>query len=126
MKNGPQQQGRGVQGPLGRWWGSTCVLEPGQEDGRLAALVPVPHPVQTEVPPERPRFLRPRVSHQLLQNLLSRTRLLVDPLNRPEEGEMMMEKTGCGKIYLYPEVRQHLARDDFVNLKCFYKYCVVV
>lgn len=63
---------------------STCVMQSGQEDGGLAALVPVPHPVQSEVPPQT-RFLplRPPESHQLLQNLLTTTttRLPVDHLD---------------------------------------------
>ena len=56
-----------LRGPLD----FTCVSESGQEDGGLAALVPVPHPVQSEVPPEPTLLLRPRLSCQLLQNLLT-------------------------------------------------------
>lgn len=59
------------------------MLEPGQEDGSLATLVPVPHPVQSEVFPEPPLFLGPPLSHQLHQNLVTTTRLPMDHLNHP-------------------------------------------
>jgi len=75
---------------------STCVMPSGQQDGGLAARVPVPHPVQSEVPPE-PGFLllllhrRPPLTQQLLQNRIASTRLPGDhldldwPVNRETE-----------------------------------------
>lgn len=63
------------------------MLESGQEDGGLAALVPVPHPVQSEIPPEGTLLLRPLLSQQLLQDLLTSTRLPPAHLNPPGDKE---------------------------------------
>lgn len=70
-----------LRGPLD----FTCVLESGQEDGGLAAVVPVPHPVQSEVPPEPPLLLRPRLSCQLLQNLLTSSLHLKHTVQREQQ-----------------------------------------
>lgn len=72
---------------------STCVLESGQEDCCLTVLVPVSHPVQAQLSPQLPGVLTLPLSQQLLQNLLSKTRLLVGHQERPEEEEMMMGET---------------------------------
>lgn len=55
------------------------MLESGQDDGRPAALVPVPHPVQPKVPPEGTLVLRPL----LCEKVQSSRRLPGAPLQEP-------------------------------------------
>lgn len=62
----------------------TCVLQSGQQDGALAALVPVPHPVQSKVRPEPCLLSRPPRGEQLLQHLLTHSCLPSQHLNTSE------------------------------------------
>lgn len=85
----------------------TCVLESGQEDSNLAALVPVPHPVQPEVPPESPILLRPLLSHQLLQSVLTSTRLPTEHLNHPVNKEQdEVRQAGQRTVFPFSTSRQ--------------------